>query len=101
MKNYFFLFLAHVISDVTDLEKTHLAAEFHHSGTFSLGAMSPFRVFVKYETGKLLFIGKYFGQSFFIIQLVPIKTLQSLYAKFRLINESFETNLDCTIIIRD
>ena len=40
MKNYFFLFLAHVI----DLEKTHLAAEFHHSGTFSLGAMSPFRI---------------------------------------------------------
>ena len=36
-----------------------------------------------------------------LIQLVPIKTLQSLHAKFRTINESFETNLDCTIITRD
>ena len=35
------------------------------------------------------------------IQLVPIKTLQSLHAKFGAINESFETNLDCTIITRD
>ena len=36
-----------------------------------------------------------------VIQLVPIKTLQSLHAKFRTINETFETNLDCTIITRD
>ena len=35
------------------------------------------------------------------VQLVPIKTLQSLHAKFRVINESFETNLDCTMITRD
>ena len=48
MKNYFFLLLAHVI----DPEKTHLAADFHHYGTFSLGAMSPFRIFVKCNTGK-------------------------------------------------
>ena len=47
-KIVFFLFLAHVI----DLEKTHLAAEFHRFGTVSLGAMSPFRIFVKCETGK-------------------------------------------------
>ena len=47
-KIIFFLFVAHVI----DFEKTHLAAEFHHSGTFSLGAMSLFRIFVKCETGK-------------------------------------------------
>ena len=47
-KIIFVLFLAHVI----DLEKTHLAAEFHHSGTFSLGAMTPFGIFVKCETGK-------------------------------------------------
>ena len=39
--------------------------------------------------------------SRFLIQLVPIKTLQSLHAKFRVINESFETNLDCTYITRD
>ena len=45
---YVFLFLAHVI----DLEKTHLAAEFQRSVTFSLGAMGPFRIFVKCETGK-------------------------------------------------
>ena len=47
-KIIFFLFLAHVI----DLEKTHLAAVFHRSSTFSLGAMTPFRIFVKCETGK-------------------------------------------------
>ena len=47
MKNYFFLFLTHVI----DLETTHLAAEFHPSGTFSLGAMNPFRI-LKCETDK-------------------------------------------------
>ena len=35
------------------------------------------------------------------IQLVPIKTLLSLHAKFRVINENFETNLDCTIITRN
>ena len=35
------------------------------------------------------------------IKLVPIKTLQSLHSKFMVINESFETNLDCTIITRD
>ena len=33
------------------------------------------------------------------LQLVSIKTLQSLHAKFRIINESFETSLDCTIIL--
>ena len=32
MKIFFFLFLAYVI----DLEKTHLAAEFHRSGTFNV-----------------------------------------------------------------
>ena len=37
----------------------------------------------------------------FIVQFVPIKTLQSLHEKFRAINESFETNLDCTMITRD
>ena len=47
-KIIFFLFLAHVI----DLEKTHLATEFHRSGTFSLGAMSPFHIFVKCKTAK-------------------------------------------------
>ena len=47
-KLFFFLFLAHVI----DLEKKHLAAEFHRSGTFSLGAMSLFRIFVKCKAGK-------------------------------------------------
>ena len=36
-----------------------------------------------------------------IIQLVPIKTLQSLNAKCRTINESFETNFDCTVITKD
>ena len=36
-----------------------------------------------------------------IVQLVPRKTLQSLRVKFRVINESFETNLDCTMITRD
>ena len=36
-----------------------------------------------------------------IVQLVPIKTLQSLHAKFRVISESFETKLNCTIITRD
>ena len=35
------------------------------------------------------------------VQLVPIKTLQSLNAKFRVINESFETNLDCYAMTRD
>ena len=41
-------------------------------------------------------------QGFMIkVQLVPIKTLQSLNAKFRVINKSFETNLDCTKITRD
>ena len=35
------------------------------------------------------------------IQLVPIKTLQSLHAEFRVINGSFETTLDCTKITRD
>ena len=35
------------------------------------------------------------------IQLVPIKTLQSLHAKFKVINESFETNLDCTMTTKD
>ena len=30
------------------------------------------------------------------LQLVPIKTLQSLHAKLRIITNSFETNLDCT-----
>ena len=29
--------------------------------------------------------------AFYDIQLVPIKTLQSLHAKFRILNESFET----------
>ena len=38
---------------------------------------------------------------FWGIQLVPIKTLQSLHAKFRATNESFEANFDCTIITRD
>ena len=33
--------------------------------------------------------------------LVHIKTLQSLNAKFRAINESFETNLDCIMITTD
>ena len=45
---FLILFLAHVI----DFEKTHLAAEFHGSGTFSLGAIGPFRIFVTFETGK-------------------------------------------------
>ena len=31
------------------------------------------------------------------IELVPIKTLQSLHAKFSTINESCETNLDCNM----
>ena len=37
------------------------------------------------------------------IQLVPIKTLQTLHAKIRIINKSFvfQTNLDCTIKTRD
>ena len=35
------------------------------------------------------------------VQLVPIKTLQSLHAKFRVINENLKTNLDWTIISRD
>ena len=48
VKIIFFLLLAHVI----DLEQTHLAAEFHRSDPFSLGAMTPFRIFVKCETGK-------------------------------------------------
>ena len=43
---FFFLFLAHV----TDLERKHLAAEFHCSGTFTLGVMSLFRIFVKCQT---------------------------------------------------
>ena len=34
------------------------------------------------------------------VQLVPIKTLQSLHVKFRAINESFEINLDYTMITR-
>ena len=37
MKIIFFLFSVHII----DLEKTHLAANFHRSGPSSLGAMSP------------------------------------------------------------
>ena len=37
----------------------------------------------------------------FGVKLVPIKTLQSLNAKFRAINESFKTNLDCIIITMD
>ena len=37
----------------------------------------------------------------FLIQLVPIKTLQSLHVKFRVISESFETNWDCTLITSD
>ena len=36
-----------------------------------------------------------------LLQLVPIKTLQSLPGKLRGINESFETNLDSTMITRD
>ena len=36
-----------------------------------------------------------------IIQLVPMKTLQSLFPKFRILNISFETNLDCTILTTD
>ena len=35
------------------------------------------------------------------VQLVPIKTLQSLHAKFKVINENFETNFDCTMMPRD
>ena len=35
------------------------------------------------------------------LQLVPIKTLQSLNAKFRVINENFETNLDYYTMTRD
>ena len=42
----------------------------------------------------------YFKLGFNCVQLVPIKTLQSLHAKFRVIFESFETNLDCTMITR-
>ena len=40
-------------------------------------------------------------QQITILQLAPIKTLQSLHAKFRIINESFETNLDCNKITRE
>ena len=36
-----------------------------------------------------------------IVQLVPIKTLQSLNAKFRVINETSETNFDNIIITKD
>ena len=35
------------------------------------------------------------------VQLVPIKALQSWHAKFRVMNEDFETNLDCTMITKD
>ena len=42
-----------------------------------------------------------FQSKCWIIKLVPIKTLQSLHAKFRVLNEGFETNLDCTIISRN
>ena len=41
------------------------------------------------------------GMSQQYLQLVPIKTLQSLHAESRVITESFETNLDCTMIKRD
>ena len=47
-KIIFFFFLAHTI----DLEQTHFAAEFQGHDPFSLGAMSPFRIFVKCETDK-------------------------------------------------
>ena len=39
--------------------------------------------------------------SLVVIQFVPIKTLQSLHAKFRVVNESFETNLNCTILTKN
>ena len=35
------------------------------------------------------------------LQLATIKTLQSLHAKLKILNESFETNLKCSIISRD
>ena len=43
----------------------------------------------------------YIQRTYNVLQLVPIKTLQSLHAKLRTINESFETNFDCTKITRD
>ena len=33
----------------------------------------------------------------YCLQLIPVKTSQSFHPKFRAIDKSFETNLDCTV----
>ena len=55
--------------------------------------------------GSTLFEGMKWDQCLYrvlcgIIELVAIKTLQSLHAEVRVINGSFETNLDCTKVTR-
>ena len=51
--------------------------------------------FFSIRIGRIVFSLQYF------IQLVPIKTLQSLHAKFRIVNKVSKQIWDCTIKTRD